>query len=494
MMKLGVRIMAKIYLENGMEAEVADYKVSQIEEYNNNPFLEALPPILEKEEIIRKLSINQPFNINERDLDSSIRLHVIKRLYKLFQVLPIHVKIWNTIDSLIRQGYISRNPFDKEYVRYCNEIGREIINNTFDLNSSTRYITTASCGLLIGFSGIGKTTTVNSVLKNIPQVLCHSEYRGEKFSQFQVTHIKLEAPHNASLKALTLQFFMKVDELLGTDNYKRYISSTLSTDTMLMLMGNLAKSIGLGLIVIDELQHLNRKGANQIMNFLVCMINKFNLPFLFIGTSASLHIFNQELRIARRITGNGAIIWNNMDNDKEFRLLLNSMWKYQWTRKPVPLTEEMVNLFYYESQGVTDLVFKLFLNCQQYCISSGKEEITKEIVAKIAKQEFKIMSPMITAIRSGNIYKIQQYEDIRRIDDFIISKDISEKVIYNRTNQVTQNIVETKPIKKAKKVVKIDELDDKDLRKIVHNGRLKGINTYEILKENGFIDNMDYFK
>jgi len=475
--------MSKVFLPNGMEAVEAEYQTQPIEEYNN-PFIQALPKMQDKEGIVRGLLLNQPFNVEERNLDASIRIHILQRIYKVFLPLPIHLEVWRTIDTLIRQGYVARNPYDKEYRRYLNEVGGNIAKKAYEINARSSFTTTASCGLLVGFSGMGKTSCVNRVLSNLPQIICHNYYNGCHFNQLQLTWMRLEAP--SSLKSLAIQFFVKTDELLGTNNFKRYMTKNLSTDALLSLMGVVCNNIGLGLLIIDEIQNLNRNSVSQIMGFLTGLINSCGVPILFIGTPASYYIFSNELRIARRVTGNAEIIWNNMDNDNQFKLLLKGIWRYQWTRKPTELTEDMVNLFYHLTQGISDLVVKLFINTQKHAIESGSEEINEGLVNKVAEEQFKFISPMIEAIRSGNEYKINEYEDIRRIDDNIVPnhKDRMDKVS-NKNNSSASTL---KCLNKNK--YKKTELSEDDVRSIIKRGYENNKTEYDALKEAGVIDDM----
>ena len=488
----------KIYLPNGIEAVEAEYKDSPIAEYNGNPFIETLPELDDEETIIRKLMLNPIYSKEERELSASVRLHIIHRLYQFFQPLPKHIEIWNMINTLVRQGYLARNPFDKEYKRYVNKTGQEIINKTFNIDGKTNFRTTASSGLIIGFSGMGKTTTVNRVLSYIPQVIVHNYYNNQHFNQIQLTWLKLEAPHNSSLKALTLQFFMKIDELLGTENFRRYVLRNLSVDAMLPLMGKVAQNVGLGLLIIDELQHLNRKGAKQIMNYFVTLINSFGVPIIFIGTPASYDFLQNEFRIARRVTGNGEIIWNNMDNNDEFELFLNGLWRFQWTKKETPLTQRIVDLFYEETQGISDLIVKLFVNAQHEAIVSGVEALTEEVILKVAKEEFKLMKPMLDAIRSNNPYKAIKYEDLRRLEatnynihEFNESA-IENKELRKKSKVVKKALNKDKLINFSSKKTKIDDLEDDDLRLLLEKGSKVGDTVYEVLLKNGLVDDLSF--
>lgn len=478
-----------IYLPNGMEAVQAQYTESPLEEFNQNPFIQALSPLDDKATIIKKLAINPSFNEEERNMDGVYRHHMIHRLYQFFQPLPIHLDIWDMIQSLLLQGYIARNPFDAEYKRYLNETGKQIINRSYDINSRSNFRTTAGAGTVIGFSGMGKSTSTNRVLSNVPQVIVHNEYRGQHFNQIQLVWLKLDAPATSSLKAICLQFFMRVDEILGTNNYKKYVSRNMSVDLMIPLLGQLANNISLGLLIIDEVQNIKNRGSEQIMNFFVGLINS-GINLIVIGTPGAYGLFGNELRIARRFTGNAEIIFNNMECNNEFKFLLESMWRYQWTKTFTPLTDEFTKNWYYLTQGVSDLVIKLFVYAQQQAIATGKEELTVELIQQVAKDKFKLMNQMLDAIRSGNPYKIAKYEDIRRIQfESILSGSESPKKVVRaeKVKEVRKSkVVEVSPsVKKVKRNLKYEV---GDLRLLLKDGA--NDSPYEILHKSGLIDDM----
>ena len=477
-----------ISLPSGVVAEEAEYKEQFLEEYNNNPFIKALPIIKGKEEIVKILGITiKPAN-KEMELDESIRIHLLQRIYKVFQPLPVHLKVWNMIDTLIRQGYIVRNPFKPEYKRHMNNLGNNLINKDFSMNVNSNFITTASCGLIVGFSGMGKTTIVNRVLENIPQIIVHNSFKNKNFNNIQITWLKLEAPHNSSLKALTLQFFMKIDELLGTENMQRYVSRNLSVDAMLPLMGQLANNIGLGLLVIDELQHLN-KNTSAIMNYFVALMNTFGVPILMVGTPSCYDMLMTEMRIARRVTGSGEIIWNNMKNDNEFKLFIQGIWKCQYVKFTTKLDEDMINLFYEKTQGISDLVVKLFINVQKVAIERNIETITKELVRKVWDKEFKLIKPMIRSIESNNKAKMFKYDDIRVLSSGLIKENVIRNQPEQNNKAINKEVIENTVNKKKK--IKINELENEDFRKIVIEGAQNGKSNYKSLFDVGVIVTID---
>lgn len=471
-----------------MEAIQAEYKEFPLEEFNQNPLIQALPPLLDKAAIIRKLMVKPIYNDEEKHAESIYRIHMINRLFQLYTPLPVHIDVWNMIHTLILQGYLARNPFDKNYKKYINDSGKEIINRSYEINSRQNFRTTSSCGTFIGFSGMGKTTTINRVLSDIPQVIIHNEYKGIHFNQIQLVWLKLEAPSNSSLKALCLQFFMKVDELLGTNNYKKYVSRNMSVDSMLPLISQVAHNIGLGLLVIDETQNIKKRGAEQIMNFFVSLINT-GINLCLIGTPGAYDLFGKELRMTRRLTGNAEIIYNNMQYGNEFTFLLESIWKYQWTRNFVPYNEEFGKVIYEETQGISDLVIKLFVYSQQRAIESGGEELSIDLIKKVAKEKFSLLQPMLNAIRSGNPHKIAKYEDIRKIelDETGIrkSKELKKEVPVRKKKE--DKVKATENIEEPKRKKKRGKYKEDDLRYLLQQGKEEK-SPYQILLENDYIE------
>ncbi|MEU1980225.1 ATP-binding protein, partial [Nocardia sp. NPDC019309] len=103
-----------IELANGTQVQVAEYKEQEILEYQN-PLIEALPPIYSQQEVIDLLSIYPPYHREERYLNDYKRIHLLQRILRYYQPLPIHLQIQSSVDCLLRAGYVSRNPLNKNY-------------------------------------------------------------------------------------------------------------------------------------------------------------------------------------------------------------------------------------------------------------------------------------------------------------------------------------------------------------------------------------------
>ena len=478
-----------------MGAMKAAYNASKIHEYAGNPLIESLGPIETKITKIQKITNRPLYSKDELLLDADTRVYSLHRLYEIFQPLPIHIDIWNMIHQLLLEGYSSRNPFDKDYKRFINETGKQIIERKYDINTIGNFHTTASAALLVGVSGIGKTTSVNRILHQIPQIIVHNFYRREHFNQIQLTWLKLEVPHNSSLKALCLQYFMKLDELLGTNNLRKLVSRNLSVDAMIPLIGQSAQSVKLGILILDESQRLKNRENSKIVDFFVFLINSIGLPVLIIGTPSTYALFESEFRLARRLTGGGTIFMNRMERDDIFVLFLESIWPYQWTRKFVPLTSEYVELFYELTLGISDLVVKLYIFSQATAISSGTEVLTPDLIKRTADEKFHAMVPMLNAIHSNNIYKLSQFEDLMEVDKQKYEKKsgVTKQSIFlhedNKPNDKKKGTTKTTPLS-TNRHSKKNEYVESDLRNCLLLLKKPDFQCEKWLLEKGLIDDM----
>ncbi len=69
-------------------------------------------------------------------------------------------------------------------------------------------------------------------------------------------------------------------------------------ETMLALMAQTANMFALGLLVIDEIQHLSRAKVwrfKKMLNSFVTMTNTIGIPVLFVGTPKARDIFDLDL-------------------------------------------------------------------------------------------------------------------------------------------------------------------------------------------------------
>ena len=389
-----------------------------LQEYIGNPLIEALPGIAAHKEVRKMLSVEPPILPEERDLSNEARFHCIARLFwHFFQPMIQHIRIWDYLSICIRQGYIRRNPMAISSVERANELyaaameGREPV-------IPADYIPNSVGFAVIGVSGVGKSTTVSSILNRYPQVIQHSQYKGKRLDLKQIVWIKLDCSHSGSERGLCLDFLSEVDRLVGTGYFAKY-EKRGTVDTLLTEMKWVAASYSLGVILVDEIQHLasSRNDSKKLLNFFVTLENQLGIPVVLMGTPGALPLLQGDFRSARRCCAHGDIFWNPLQweetiQNSEWELFLKKMWKYQWIRKPVELSLDFVRAMYKETQGIEALAVILFILLQEEAIRNGAETIRTEDVTLVAQRSMKIVQPMLDALRSGDPKKIARYSDI----------------------------------------------------------------------------------
>jgi AAA domain len=403
-----------VKIPNGEWAAVAKYRDHLLPEYNTNPIIRSLPPILSRDKFVEYVTRLPACKSSERELEPQYRFHCIERLSRYFDPLNKTVDLQRVVCVLIMQGYLRRNPLQPEYALRSGQIYQAVLSGGgFNLEEYVDVPTSASGLTIIGPSGIGKTTNLLNILSLYPQVIIHPAH-----SVYQIVWLKVDCPHAGSLKGLCIDFFRAVDKLLGTNNFQKFGVKRNSEDYMLAQVAQIAHTQHLGVLVIDEMQNLAaaRRNSDEMLNFLVKMDNIIGVPVIRVGTNEAFPILQGNFRNARRGVGEGGVIWDRMENNREWNFFIEGMWEFQWTKQYIPLTTNISSALYYESQGIIDIVIKLYKMVQWRAIALGTEVITVDLIHACATDGLHLVKPMLDAIRSGDEKWMMKYKDIAPLD------------------------------------------------------------------------------
>ncbi|MEK4894418.1 MULTISPECIES: ATP-binding protein [Bacillus] len=466
--------------------EEANYKEQVLSEYDNNPFIEALPPIFDEDDVLERFMVTPRITEQDKQSETNIRYHVLKRVKNFIQPLPIHFEVERRLSTLIRRGYLARNPLDKtflERIRVLHQLREDEEEAHKYIDERLNYIrSTADSLSIIGISGIGKTTAIERLLLMYPQVIKHEAYKGQPFNRTQIVWLKIDCPYDGSLSTMCKGFFKAIDDLLGTRYLEKYGYLNRVTSTMLLHMTSLASMYGIGVLVIDEIQHLlhSKNDQEEMLNFFVTLSNTVGIPTVLIGTSKAQQLFKGNFRQARRAASDGAIIWDRMAEDsEEWEFFLETLWELQCLTTRSELTGEIKKTFYEECQGITSVAVNLFILAQEQALfdeSNENEVITSRVLRKTAKEDMKIIQPMLNAIRKNDLKAMYKYEDIMiNLDELMINhKQNTEyegkikaamKERQNTLQYKRQDMIESLSVEVASLGI-FDALNSNDIRKL----------------------------
>jgi hypothetical protein len=311
---------------------------------------------------------------------------------------------------------------------------------------------------------------------------------------------------------LIFSFFQAIDEVLGTDYYHEYTSNGRATvDSLLPAMANVAGMHFLGVLVIDEAQNLseaNSGGERKLINYLVQLENIVGVPIILVGTSKLLPILGKnEFRQARRMSGEGELTWDRMQQDHEWEIFVQAMFRYQYTKDLCPVTTEISSLLYDLSQGIIDVAVKLFKLAQIRAIETGKKQITPGILRSVAHDSLKLLEPALEALRHNNSELISRFDDIypmwkqdrrsinscnRQANTLVTEKNKSESSVLPMEPLATKSVpAESQPVKETTEQKKAKQKSktyaSNSMMAIIAEGANQKVSAYDVLHRHHLI-------
>lgn len=390
--------------------------------------IEALPPTLSDEQLLDLFTVKPNFAPEQRYWSPIERVQMIGTLQRVLIPLRRHVELAYALDTMLRNGYVGRVPRTPEYARRCQAI-YDIQKLGTQPPPSSVVLTSQLSALLMGLSGMGKTSVVKQWLTQFPEVIYH-----EDTNTYQVLSLHIEMPSDgSSIKGLAHAILHKMDKLIpGANYFDNYANGgRTGADALMRSVARVLNMHFVGLIVADEIQNLAnaKKGKQTVMTELVSACNELGVPILFIGTNKAAKVFSLDFRQSRRASGQGISIWNRLSREideygeAEWCDFLATLWEYQWVANPLPLSAQYIEYMYHYSQGVIDIAIKLFATAQARAIMDGTEQLSLEHLANIYNNEFKLLQPMLEALRNNDIERLSEFEDIAPLglDDLLES-------------------------------------------------------------------------
>jgi hypothetical protein len=513
------------------EHEPAEYSEQTLPIYQGNPLIEALPPILTQEEFFELITdLPDYHNIDYNQFTPEERMHMVMTATEFFQPSSQHSHLEQHISRILRFGYRHRNPLENNFWDVVRSIKEQLqekdeklkkgdLNATSSKlpkkrmrkrNQNTGNKRTKMLGFtVLGISGIGKTSSFESILSTLPQVIHHNHFNGRNFTWTQIVFVKLDCPQDASLKGLCFNFFKTLDYILGgkTNYYEKYAKNGKATlNNLIIAIAHVAYIHSIGVLVIDEIQRLSAAksgGSEQMLNFFVQLINTVGMPIILIGTPKARSFVSSEFsQIRRSISGSPS--WENMQEDGEWEMCVDSLWQYQYTVTKTALTPELSHRLYYESAGIADLAVKLYILAQTRTIRlGGEEKITEELIASVAHDSLVDAKEMLRALRNRDYAALESYEDVMLIDFGVSAQQmdtVSDTPVDSEaasSDTPAQNEAVLPPTEKSRKIAakqaKFVVPANGSLMDIIAQAQKNQVGAYDALKAAGYIKPISEF-
>lgn len=460
------------------EVPAAIYRETKVSAYDGNPLIEALPPILTQLDLCSLVEwLPATPSQEQRSKPLELRFHELPSIRKLVYLLPEYALHSSIMSVLIRDGYTTRNPVKVQTWQNLYYVNAASGGNISPPEPTAHR---ASGIVFSGLSGMGKSTFINRYLQLYPQVIQHTSYKGKEFIHPQLVWIKIDCPSNGSLSGLVLRFFEAVDSALGTryaDDYFPKKGRAPTLQVLLKEMARIAANYFLGVLIIDELQNLNRaktQGDEGFLSFLSGMVEHIGVPIIGVGTPSVTKVFKRKLQDARRAAAMGFYDFQRFaESEEAWNDFIETLLGYNWLEQSIEITDDIKAAFYFHSQGITAIVIALFMLAQYRCLADDCE-FSSSLLDDISKNELAPVQNAIRLLRSGSPEAMNELDDLKfdktwetAINDIEAAlRDASNKkrASSSAINKRSESAAQKSAIAAHKKGRSTPTRDDKDLR------------------------------
>lgn len=418
--------------------EPAEYRPVTLPLHNDNPYVLALPEMPSDEELMVALTRTPKFDPKDRKRSPAERVMLLNQLGNIFVATARHTRLLRGMLKLMIQGYEKRKPTTAEHrLRMQSAYQQMQATGAFRPVPWNSVRSQLSMGLA-GAAGIGKTYTMRHIMSLLPPAIYHP-----LTGLWQLPFLFIEMPYDGeSVHTLASSIFQEIDRLLPSENYSHtyMVRTRVNAQTRLAMALNLAAELGVGMLIVDEQQNQKHIGNDSskrrtrhasaavnlprnetpLLKLLITASNNAHIPLCLTGTLESQDIVGARFTRARRMSGNGSALWLplkptfDMNDDKrgEFEELMKVLWKYQWVTNRTDITPKMHELFWRLTQGLPDMMVKLFSATQEAAIVGGTETLTPALFQATYDSQFWAAHLGLEALRKGDRVLTEAVPDI----------------------------------------------------------------------------------
>lgn len=367
---------------------------------NGNPYIEALPLPREGDEVYSAYTKD----LINFDSDAIARMTSLQKqmavtsLRNLRVVLPFHPILEQDFYLMILQSYRNRKPrhylnSEMNIVQDDCEVGTEIL-----LHGNSAAAANAGC-VMLGYSGCGKSSSLEILLSNYPQVIEHHTEEIPRFTQ--IVYLVVVCPANSNFSALYSSIGTAIDTALGNSKpiYCQMINKCKTLGDKAAKVCELISLFGIGCIIFDEIQLIDFKSTKEnSFESLLTIVNKTKVGLFAVGTEDAYGKMFPNIRTSRR-TGSLIQASQYCNNRRFFSNIVAFLMKYQWLDQPIQPTEEIIDALYSVTKGIVDQLIAVYMYMQiDYLRANKKPVIDGDYVVKVAEKHFPGMQKLLSEI------------------------------------------------------------------------------------------------
>lgn len=356
---------------------------------NTRKLLEGLPEMKTGVELIQSLISLPDYDPDICKQDKAVRLTELSDLYDIFIPSQMALEIYSKLYLALLRSLQKKET--KLATVQRNENHKLIIGNAY-----SGIIGGSDSFTIIGQSGIGKSTAIARAIKIITENrILETTVPYQKI----VPCIIVQCPYDSSVKGLLLEILRKTDETLQTDYYKMAIKNRATTDTLIGAVSQVALN-HIALLIVDEIQNVvNSRNGKNIIGSLTQLINNSGISICMVGMPESEQFFGSAMQLARRSLG---LNYGALEYGEDYKEICRILFRYQFTRKKVELTEAIQDWLYEHSGGNISVLVSLWHDAQELAILQDHEIADMEMLNEAYQKRMTLLHPYLNNSDGNN--------------------------------------------------------------------------------------------
>ncbi len=408
-------------------------------QHQGNPYIEALPKGRSIEEVLclYNRDIDVPSVKALSSMDEYERCDTVEALDDFRVALPFHAMVELEFHRALVRSYKKREIMEDKDVNleYTMENKDMVSHNCI---VSRNFSDPALGFTLLGTSGCGKSTGINMLLENYPQVIIHAPDSWQR--TIQIVYLHIHCPQNSNFNLLYRTIGRAFDRALG--NLKPVYETLLTTGrdlgTKYATLRNLVERFAVGMLILDEIELMDTKSTKETsFEMFMQLSNETGVAVSVIGTmDAYTDIFSKR-RTARR-TGVLIEAGKYCTKKKQFERIVNNLTMFQWRPDPVYYDETLTNALFEATDGVISDLVEIYKQIQKDYLRTKRKEVTPEYIASIADKYYKGLRE-ISIMEKNPIRRDNTLteEEIRRLNSF--DENIEQQELEQRYDELMSN-------------------------------------------------------
>jgi hypothetical protein len=400
----------------------------------DNPLLPPLGPLLSRPQVLKKLMQLPPEPGDVSDMPAMVRLHALQEVKNLHVPSLEELRLYETIDLMIRSSYRQRDP---RAAGTWRTIGGEPVSG------ESCSPTTASAAVVVGVSGTGKTQAIRRCLRCYPQqVVRHLTFPRCVGPFSQLTYLGIDVPASGRLVDLAVSLMRPMQDAMGDHRFDDALARRSMQGTRVFdEWRQAAIAAFLGVLHLDELQNffklppLDRRkrtltaaglpelriADDQVLRSILTLTNTWQIPVLMSGTHDGVSALMRRLSNAGRCAVSGYHLFTPFASASDpafFQQFLPRLSRYQYVRTPLPPSPELAGLIFDLTAGIQRFIVSLWIHAHRVAFERRQhDELTFDDFRHAAATYMAPVMPAVEALRRRDATGLARYEDLLPRDD-----------------------------------------------------------------------------